>query len=72
LCKWEKIINIVWNIRKGGNSLASSFEDIAFEGVSYYKYRYKEDKREKTDAILQTIQLFPNVINKEDNGNLMA
>ena len=70
--KGRKNTNTIWEMKKANGDIALSFEDLATEGVNYFKHLFKAPGEATIAEVIRVAQVFPWFIEEEDNEFLMA
>jgi hypothetical protein len=52
--------------------MATSFSEMAIEGVNYFQSLFKEESRETIVVVIRLANLFPSFVNPKDNQELMV
>ena len=63
--KGRKMANTIWEIPKGNGDMASSFEDLASLGITYFKDLFKAPAEASIAEVIRVAQLFPRYIEEE-------
>jgi len=64
--------NTIWEMKKDNDEIARSFEDLASEGVNYFKNLFKAPDEVSIAEVIRAAQIFPRFIEEEDNDSLMV
>ena len=58
-------------VKNEDNEVVTKFEYLAKRGVDHFQKLFKEDEKVYQEKALKLSQLYPNLVNDEDNKELM-